>query len=298
MLSQLECAPCIIDDIVGALKLLDLPVSLKEKVLTESLSYLSTNFNLRTIPSYYITHVHRILKKITGMEVPFRELRHTCNTVGMEISRILLQESQTLADYERFHYLAIWAIAGNMLDFRTVGAGYGFDVTKLHEKLCKKVEEGLKIDHIDKLYELLRNGRKIVLYVLDNVGEIAIDKLLIEEIIKLGNSVIAAVRGGPITSDVTWEDAKQVRLNETGANIVTTGPDTLGISWEEKSEDLSHAFNQASLVIAKGQANFYVFSEYKDSIGGNIFCLFTTKCDTVAKLFGFKGKVNLAVQLK
>jgi len=298
MLSQLECIPCIIDDLVGAIKLLNLPRETQKKVLVEGLDYLSKNFNLQTIPSYHITQVHRILKRISGIEVPFKDLRSNCNRVGIEIVNHLSQECEKLSGFEGFHYLVKWAIAGNLLDFRTVGTGYGLSVSRIREKLENNVQGGLKLDHTDGLYQLLKERRRKVLYILDNVGEIAIDKLLIKKIVELGNSVTATVHGGPITSDATVNDAKQVNLSKSGARIIIAGPDTLGISWQEKSRDLTDALNEADVVIAKGQANFYVFSEYKEEIPGDIFCLFTTKCDPVSSIFGFKGKVNLAVQLK
>lgn len=298
MLSQLECAPCIIDDLVGAIKLLNLPPKTQKRILSESLDYLSKNFNLQTIPSYHITQVHRILKRISGIEVPFKDLRSNCNKVGTEIANYLSQESEKLSGFDALHYLAKWAIAGNLLDFRTVGTGYGIAVPRIRKMLENNIQEGLKLDHTDKLYEILKEGGRKVLYILDNVGEIAIDKLLIKKIAGFGNSVTTTVRGGPITSDATFKDAEQINLSESGARIIIAGPDTLGISWREKSKDLTDALNEASIVITKGQANFYVFSEYKKEISGNIFCLFTTKCDPVSSIFGFKGKVNLAVQLK
>ncbi len=298
MLSQLECVPCIIDDLVGAIKLLNLPRETQKKILAEGLDYLSKNFSLQTIPSYHITQVHRILKRISGIEVPFKELRSNCNKVGIEIANYLSQEPEKLSDFDGFHYLAKWAIAGNLLDFRTVGTGYGLSVSRIRENLKDNVKEGLRLNHIDRLYQLLKEGEKKVLYILDNVGEIAIDKLLIKKIVELGNSVTTTVRGGPITSDATLNDAEQINLSESGARIIIAGPDTLGISWQEKSKDLTDALDETDIVIAKGQANFYVFSEYKEEIPGNIFCLFTTKCEPVSGIFGFKGKINLAIQLK
>lgn len=298
VLTQLECIPCIIDDLVGAIKLLNLPHKTEKRILNESLVYLSKNFNLQTVPSYHITHVHRILKTISETEVPFKDLRSNCNRVGIELADHLSRELEKLSGFEGFHYLARWAIAGNLLDFRTVGTGYGLSVSRIRENLEDNVKEGLRLNHIDRLYQLLKEGEKKVLYVLDNVGEIAIDKLLIKKIVELGNSVTTTVRGGPITSDATLNDAEEINLSASGARIIIAGPDTLGISWEEKSKDLTDALDEADIVIAKGQANFYVFSEYKEQIPGNIFCFFTTKCDIVSSIFGFKGKINLAVQLK
>lgn len=298
MLTQIECIPCILDDLVGAVKQLNLPHQISERILNEALNYLSKVSKFQVVPSYYITQVHRILKRVSGIDIPFQELRFNCNKVGIELAPRVSQKSNKLKEFEKFTFLLKWSIAGNLLDFRTVGTGYGLEISGIEKMLRDNIEQGLKVDHTRSLYNLLRDGGKEVLYILDNVGEIVMDKLLIKEIIRLGNLVTSTVRGGPITSDVTLDDAKLIDLSSSGATIVVEGSDTLGFSWQEKTKELTNLLNKADIIITKGQANFCVFSEYKEEVPGNIFCLFTTKCNLVSSIFGFKGKVNLAVQLK
>lgn len=297
MLAQLQCLPCILDDVIGAMELLHLSRKLEEKIIKECLQYLGRNFNTKTIPSYYITKVHRILKQRAGIKVPFRKLRMNCNQAGVKIALNVVKKSKSFSGLNRFKYLVKWTIAGNLLDFRTVGTGYGLRTEKIERLLAKNVKEGLSIDQIKNLYWAVRKANKKILYVLDNVGEIAIDRLLISELVQMGNSVTAAVRGGAITSDVVMEDARKVDLLSSGAKIILAGTDTLGISWQEKSKHLTAALKTADIVITKGQANYYVVSEYRREIPGRVFCLFATKCEPVSQVFGLKGKVNLAVEI-
>jgi hypothetical protein len=130
------------------------------------------------------------------------------------------------------------------------------------------------------------------------VGELALDAAWIEEIRKRSSGpVISALRAGAITSDATYEDGLAVGLQTISDQMIIAGPDTLGISFLEMSAELSAEFNRADLVVAKGQANFYVLSEHEDQIKGDIFCLFSTKCDPVATQFGLRGRQLLAVFL-
>jgi hypothetical protein len=92
------------------------------------------------------------------------------------------------------------------------------------------------------------------------------------------------------------EDAIQVGLDEV-VPIIVAGPDTLGISLEEMSEDMRKAIATADLIVTKGQANFYVMEEFAPKIGQKIACLFSTKCDPISAKFGLKGKVNIAALL-
>lgn len=296
MLTQLECASCIVDDLRGALQILSLGEEIKVKILREAFGFLAHEFSRDKTPSYFITGVHRILKRISGIDTPFKERREKCNEIGLKIAEKVRKRVEPLKNLDRVSFLVKWAIAANELDFRTVGTGYGFDVEKIENVLFEHFEEDLAVDQIGEILRIAKNSRRI-LYIHDNVGEIALDKLLIGEFKRYADTVISALRGGPITSDATLEDGKKVGLQEVASQILLAGPDTLGISLEEMSDELRENLQTADIVIAKGQANYYALSEYRPKAGGKIACLFRTKCDYVSNIFGKNGKVNLAVIL-
>lgn len=296
MRTHLNCASCIIDDLCGALQLVPLEEKTKKEILKESFQFLAREFSTEKIPSYFITEVHRILKRISGIEIPFKERRDKCNQLGMEMAEKIALEAEGLEESERFSFLVNWAIASNHLDFRTVGTGYGFQMAEIIEELRACVLEGLRIDQRAEIFRIAKNSSQI-LYIHDNVGEIAFDKLLIKELRRYGASVTSALRGGPITSDATMEDGETVGLQETASKIILAGPDTLGISLHEMSTELKEALQTADLIIAKGQANYYALTEYRSKVPGKIAFLFRTKCEIVSKDFGETGKINIAVLL-
>ena len=55
--------------------------------------------------------------------------------------------------------------------------------------------------------------------------------------------------------------------------------------------------SRTGLIIAKGQANYYVFSEHRAKLPGQIFCLFTIKCQPVADAVGVKPKQAVGIFL-
>ncbi|MEA1940135.1 MAG: ARMT1-like domain-containing protein [Candidatus Caldatribacteriota bacterium] len=294
MLTKINCATCIIDDLCGALDLLDLNEETKNKILKEAFYFLSKEFSTDKIPSYFITEVHRILKRVSKVEIPFQERRDKCNQLGMEMAKKIAKEAEKLKESERFLFLVNWAIASNHLDFRTVGTGYDFQMAEIIKELHDCVSEGLRIDQRMEIYHLAKKASEI-LYIHDNVGEIAFDKLLIKELREYGANVTSALRGGPITSDATIEDGKTVALNDVASKMILAGPDTLGISLHEMSPELKKAFKNADLVIAKGQANYYALTEYNSKVSAKIACLFRTKCEIVSNDLGETGKINLAI---
>jgi uncharacterized protein with ATP-grasp and redox domains len=315
LIAEIDCIPCILDDVRGALELLTSDEGIKRQVMKESLEFLARNIDLKKEPSIYITEVHRILKRVCGVEVPFAERRRMCNELGIALSEKLKARIDHLDGFDRFSMLARWSIAANALDFRTVGTGYDFDIDELERSLYRLAGK-LDVDQLPQIYEELGAAARI-LFVHDNVGEIALDKLLIEDIqkedarrktqdmkpsnlksqvssLESSSKVISAVRGGPITSDATMADAQQVKLHETSASVILAGPDTLGISFEEMSKEFRKELSQTDLVIAKGQANYYVFSEHKGEVGCPIVCLFRTKCRVVSSVFHAMDNINVA----
>ena len=287
-----RCYPCILDDLAGAIELLRIDPETAPAIMHKTTEFLAREGRKRKPPSYYITAAHRIFKKETNIAEPFEELRKRTNEIGLEIAARVKKEISKLKDADRFRKLALWCVAANHLDFRTAGTGYAFDPSGIYNMLKKEVRRGLAVDMVNEFRQAATQAKKI-LYIHDNVGEIAIDALLIEELRHMGAIVTSALRGGPITSDATKKDGRAVGLFEVADNVIVAGPDTLGISLEEMSNELASALRTADLVIAKGQANYYVLPEYTEKNPKQVVYLFSTKCDPVAEKFGLEGKKNI-----
>ena len=260
------------------------------------MKFLADTFGYERVPSYYITEVHRILKRDTGVAMPFAESRVQLNQAAMQLTGEIQAQADMLDGLRRFRHLALWALAGNSLDSRTVGIGYGFEPARMLQHLQSYVDRGMARDQVDALYERIR-AKTPVLYIHDNVGEIALDKLFIQEIRRHGCHVTSALRGGPITSDAIMEDGRTVGLDRAVDRLIQAGPDTLGISWEEASTELARGDTVRRLIVAKGQANYYVFSEHKAELQAEVFCLFTIKCQPVADVVGVQPKQAVGIFL-
>ncbi|HHV61507.1 MAG TPA: DUF89 family protein [Firmicutes bacterium] len=290
MRTKPECITCIMDDVIGAAKTVPLDDTSMFQLIRETLSTLSTSYGPNMFPSYYITRAHRILKRMANKSVLFEEQRAAANEAGMRVRERLRERAKGLGDADRLLLLARWAIAGNSLDFRTVGTGYDLSLDAIEATLDSYASKPLVRDDLEGILAAIRSSRRI-LYVLDNVGEIALDCLLIEEIRNQSPHaphVTAVVKSGAITSDAIYEDALRVGLPGVASNVIASGGDTLGISYEEMSDELREELARADLIISKGQANFYVLSEPIDIIHAQIACLFTTKCLHAAKAAGME----------
>ncbi len=278
------------------MELLGYDAELRARIEERGRAYLEEHFDEGRLPSHYITAVHRILKEEAGDALPFRELRSGCNRVGRELAGRVAAEVAGLDASERFRLLCQWAVAGNHLDFRTAGIGYGFGIDEVEAMLRGVVASGFDHDDTADLERLARGARR-VLYVPDNVGEIAFDALLVREIRGYGATVVVPYRGGPITSDATLDDFREAGLDTAADEVFEGCPDTLGLSLEEATPRLLEEIDRADLVITKGQANFYLAYGRRGRFGAAVACLLTTKCDVISEAFGTTRRLSLATVL-
>jgi damage-control phosphatase, subfamily I len=293
-----ECVPCFFEDIIEAMRLLGSSRADIDAVISESLEYCSRNFEKNEPPSYYITEMHRIIKRRLSLDMPFSELRQQCLALCMELAKSIAREAGGYFGAQRLKFLSRWAIAANTLDFRSAGAGYGVTMEKIEKILRKSFTAGLAVDDTDAIYNVVTKAKNVV-YIPDNVGELPFDKMLVADIKKAGAKVTVPFRGGPITSDVVMTDADTVNMAEAADVLMISGPDTLGVSFKEMSEEFRNVLAAADVIIAKGQANFYVMSEFCGNYpNATVVSLMATKCKFVSRLFNNEEKINCAVVLK
>jgi hypothetical protein len=162
------------------------------------------------------------------------------------------------------------AISGNTIDMGVNGNISAADVHKVVQQTLSVPFYGEWL-HFHRTIDQARS----ILYLTDNAGEIAFDRLLIEQI--LPERVTLVVRGSPVINDATLVDAQAVGLDAI-VEIIDNGLDAPGTLIHDCSPEFQRRFSEADLIIAKGQGNFESLSNQP----GNLFFLFKVKCSTVA----------------
>ena len=171
-----------------------------------------------------------------------------------------------------------YAACGNYIDF---SVPQGVSEEKLEEVLTSSGDMAVEEDKLDLLRRNLSESANLV-YLLDNCGEIVLDRLLMEEIKKEYPDIriTAVVRGGEILNDVTMADAEQVGLHEV-ASVMHNGDDIPGNAMDRISKEAKEVLLSADVILAKGQGNY----ETLGGCGLNVFYLFLCKCDYFAETF-------------
>lgn len=218
------------------------------------------------------TLIHRAAKEKLQVKDLYAEEKHLAN-------KILLDNYQYWRDYidssnDPFHTAVRLAVIGNIID-------YGAHSVKddLYGQIKSLLRIELKIDKTPEFKEAVQSAGSI-LYLGDNAGEIFFDRLLIET---LGHSNITFVtRGYPVINDVTEEDARLVGIDKL-AKIISNGYDAPSTLIDNCSQEFKDAYEQADLIISKGQGNF---EGLMNEGHPNTFFLLIAKCNAIAELLG------------
>ncbi len=274
MKTSIDCVPCFVRQTLDAARLVTDNPAIHEKVLRQVLSH-AAQLDFSLPPPHMGMLIHRIIRKESGNSDPYRELKKQSNRFAVSLYPELKHKIAASAD--PFECALRLAIAGNIIDF---GAGSAVDNDMVHSSINSALAQDLSPDAVESLRsEICRAER--VLYIGDNAGEIAFDRLLLEQLPR--EKVTFAVRGSATINDATREDADQAGISEL-VRVIDTGADIPGIVLSESSLEFNDAFLSADVIIAKGQGNYETLSNAPKPV----FFLFKVKCPVVAADSGEK----------
>jgi hypothetical protein len=117
---------------------------------------------------------------------------------------------------------------------------------------CSVASERPFHGEVDEFHRAVGSARS-VLFLTDNAGEIAIDRLLAKHL-PLERTTFA-VRGAPMLNDATSADAGFAGLARFAA-LIDNGPDAPGTILADCSPEFRRRFAAADLIVAKGQGDY------------------------------------------
>jgi uncharacterized protein with ATP-grasp and redox domains len=250
---------------------------------------LAENFNSSAVPSILGTMRERMIKKVTGNPDPFAERKLLINREAMKILPFAEKlVSAELTIESRFRKACLCAIAGNILEFDI--PGHSFEFENLNS-FIHRAENDLVIDDISETFRIAQRS-SLILYLTDNAGEIAFDTLFVKELKNTGGYVVVAVKGEPAHNDATMKDALFVGMDKAADSVITIGTDTMGLIFNECSEEFLNIYKSADLVVAKGMGYAETLTEF--NLKTPHLLLLRTKCMNVARYFQVEKEKNIA----
>ena len=272
MKTYFDCIPCAVRQVLDAVRMVTNDEAVQEKVLRESLG-MWQRMDLRQSPPEMAQKIHRFLREVTGVADPYYEVKQRYNRLALDMVPELTRTiEQSAAPFETAVRLAI---AGNIIDF---GVNSNIEESHVGETVQQSLRDPLDTQAVQQLQEAVAQAKDI-LYLGDNAGEIVFDRLLIEQMPR--EKVTFVVRGAPVLNDVLVEDAEMVGLTEM-VEVIDNGFDAPGTILDRCSDEFRRRFDEADLVIAKGQGNF----ESLNDAARSMFFLLRPKCAVLARHLG------------
>ena len=181
-----------------------------------------------------------------------------------------------------------FAILGNYLDFSALQGQVSYE--KLDEMLEDALKMELDMDTYRQLISDLEKGKNL-LYLTDNAGEIAFDRIFAEQLQKKFPhlQITFCVRGYPVHNDATREDAEFVGVP---FQVIDSGSDLGGTDITLLGQEARNALEQADVIIAKGMGN----TETMYGCGYNVYYAFLVKCQRFVTHFGYPMFTPLLVK--
>jgi uncharacterized protein with ATP-grasp and redox domains len=268
---NLDCIPCFQRQALQAVRFISDDEELHQKVLREVTKKLLES-NWESTPPQLAHEVHKIVKRITKENDPYKEVKRESNDSVLKMYPALKEQVEESNDPLRTAVRL--AIAGNIIDF---GPLQKFN---LEETINAVLKKKFAIDDYETLKKKLEDAENL-LFFTDNAGEIVLDKLLVETFLKAKKheKIRFVVKGGPIINDATLEDAIYIGLCDLPTNVefLTLSNGEAGTGPERSSQTVKRWIKKHDLVISKGQGNYEGLSEHN-----GLFFMLMAKCPVIA----------------
>ncbi|MFZ5569670.1 MAG: damage-control phosphatase ARMT1 family protein [Thermodesulfobacteriota bacterium] len=271
MKTYYDCIPCFIRQTLEAVRFATSDEGIHESVLREVLAAVS-RMDLSRPPPIMGQLIHRIIRTVSGIDDPYRAVKDRFNRHALALYpslQAMVDESR-----DRFETAVRLAIAGNIIDF---GVNAEIDDMVIQKTIESALAESM-VGNVQELREAVAQARRI-LYLGDNTGEIVFDRLLLEQLPI--HKVTYVVRGRPVINDATFADAVDTGLTKI-IDVIDNGSDVPGTILSGCSEAFQSCFQEADVVIAKGQGNYETLSDSDKPI----FFLLKAKCAVIARDLG------------
>lgn len=279
-----ECVSCLLQRTIFECNLVRKEKA--DKVVKEVCGVFYKHYSPNAISAELATHVHKKAYEIIGSNDPYYDLKKKSNDVALSLRDTAEKIIETSDDMLKTAIVV--SIVGNLLDFgiRT-SIGEPEDIKK---KFNDFVREGLGHDDSEKIKKYLGENKKII-YFTDNAGEIIFDALLMKIIKSYGCHLAVVVRGEPVLTDATYEDAIFAGIDKIADELWDTGGFAVGVNFRILPKKVLNYMKNCDLIISKGMANFESFS---DTDWKPIIHLLRAKCQPVANAMNVIINTNVA----
>jgi len=321
-----ECVSCLVERAKYECDIVFQSDLEKLRALKAFLRFLSANLSESRTPSFYGTERERLVKRLSGVRDPYRELKREANALAktlLPVAEAFYRDAE-----DKMEALVRVAAVANAIEYGV--KGYSFSTNAFKANFLSM----LRNEKLNWEREAVANAieeHDAILYLTDNAGEVIFDAFVVREFLQQGKIVVVSPKSEPVLNDATVEDLKDA-LSFVGiptaltaltastaltAPTVPTAPTSLtnladaiekakektkagavsilpsgayvGVSLEEApSSFLSVLRDERFLVVAKGMGHYEALSEIESAFEGRLLYILKAKCEPVAESIGVK----------
>ncbi|ACF12420.1 protein of unknown function DUF89 [Chlorobaculum parvum NCIB 8327] len=283
-----ECYPCLFEQLLSLTKITGMEDGQGKALFEHSMQQLLESNGEGIVVQHVIRSATDDAIALSGRDAdfdPYCDIKQRSNDVALafadEFRARILDSPKPLEEAVRV------AAAGNIIDFGAKRHGsldVEHEVRTIGERTFGRFDFEAFLSHLQ--------SAKRLLYICDNAGEIVFDRLFIEEIRRHFPQldVTCAVRERPVINDAVMADARYAGLDKV-ATVISSGSVYPGTLLEAVSDEFRRLFDEADLIVSKGQGNFETLLDDADE---RLFFILRIKCDQMSRLSGIaKGELVL-----
>ena len=247
-----------------------------EEYLTEVKRIIDERGENDTSP-YLVYLFNKSHEKIFGKSADYKDIKKKYNDLVLGMEADLRKKIEASSD--PLAKSLIVARIGNYIDFGAMNHVDPNEFLSLFSDI-EMTDDDDVLTYESFLHECMLAKR--FLLITDNCGEIVLDKLMLEQLKKRFPhlEIKVMVRGSDVLNDATPEDAEYSGINKL-AEIVTNGEAISGTVYDMLPEEAKKAFDEADVILAKGQGNY----ESMYGQGFHAFYEFLCKCELFTSRF-------------
>ncbi|MEE3470221.1 MAG: ARMT1-like domain-containing protein [Butyrivibrio hungatei] len=236
---------------------------------------------------YLVYRINRAYEARFGKKASYKDVKRKYNDLVMSMEDDLRKKIESSED-PLFKAL-VFARIGNYIDFGAMNNVDENTFLALFDDPKMRSEDEADIK---SLFAQCKTAKKFLL-VADNCGEIVLDKLFLEQLVKKYPQleVSVMVRGADVLNDVTLEDAEYVGLSKK-YRIIPNGNSAAGTIYHMLSDEARKAIDSAEIILAKGLGNY----ESMCKQGRHIFFSFLCKCELFTSRFNVPRLTGVFVE--
>ncbi len=266
----IDCLPCMLRQVLEAARMATTDEVMQEQIMNEAVQVLSGHKFYNCAPKLGEA-MHAVVKRHSGVTDPYAEIKSRDIAEALRLEPLIRRFAFSGDDF-LLQALKVSA-TGNVMDSAL------YNDLDIEACLNAELEKGFRVCDWDAFQKDIKMAKKILI-IGDNAGEAVFDKVL-AQYLSVGHEVIYAVRDEAIINDITTDEAAKTGIADH-VTIISTGCGAPGAVLESCSKEFRTVFDNADIVISKGQGNFEALSDTSRTV----YFLLKAKCPRIAKALG------------